>query len=52
MRGLSSYHIMIVSKYFETIKDFIKLELVCKKFRGNMVKFHFNPIPLNWKTIR
>ncbi|ELP88913.1 hypothetical protein EIN_476550 [Entamoeba invadens IP1] len=51
MRGLSGYHIMIVSKYFETIKDFINLELVCKKFGGNMEKFHFNPIPLNYTTL-
>ncbi|ELP91689.1 hypothetical protein EIN_207560 [Entamoeba invadens IP1] len=50
MGGLSGYHIMIVSKYLETINDFINLELVCKKFRGNMEKFHFNPIPLNSKT--
>ncbi|ELP94603.1 hypothetical protein EIN_497730 [Entamoeba invadens IP1] len=51
MSGLSGYHIMIVSKYFETINDLINLELVCKKFDGNMEKFHFNPIPLNSKTL-
>ncbi|ELP89826.1 hypothetical protein EIN_426380 [Entamoeba invadens IP1] len=52
MCRLSGYHIMIVSKYLKTIIDFIKLELVCKKFGGNMEKFYFNPIPLNSKTIR
>ncbi|ELP91117.1 hypothetical protein EIN_269430 [Entamoeba invadens IP1] len=51
MCGLSGYHIMIVSKFLETIIDFINLELVCKKFSGNMEKFHFNPIPLNSKTL-
>ncbi|ELP91464.1 hypothetical protein EIN_156210 [Entamoeba invadens IP1] len=51
MSTLGSYHAMIVSKYFITINDFINLELVCKKFRGNMEKFHFNPIPLNSKTL-
>ncbi|ELP84356.1 hypothetical protein EIN_279160 [Entamoeba invadens IP1] len=51
MRGLSGYHIMIVSKYFDDFRDFINLELVCKKFRGNMEKFHFNPISLNSKTL-
>nr|BAN41037.1 hypothetical protein, conserved [Entamoeba invadens] len=51
MRGLSGYHIMIVSKYFDDFGDFINLGLVCKKFRGNMEKFHFNPIPLNSKTL-
>ncbi|ELP84026.1 hypothetical protein EIN_347030 [Entamoeba invadens IP1] len=51
MCELSGYHIMIVSKYFKTIKDFINLELLCKKFGGNMEKFHFNPIPLNCNTL-
>ncbi|ELP83937.1 hypothetical protein EIN_101020 [Entamoeba invadens IP1] len=51
MSKLSSYHIMIISKYFKTIKDLINLELVCKKFSGHMEKFHFNPIPLNSKTL-
>ncbi|ELP90253.1 hypothetical protein EIN_339140 [Entamoeba invadens IP1] len=52
MYGLSGDHVMVVSKYFKTINDFINLELVCKKFRGNMEKFHFNPIPLNSKTFK
>ncbi|BFU22366.1 leucine rich repeat protein bspa family [Entamoeba histolytica] len=39
--------IMIVSKYFEDINDFINLEIGVKRFRGNMERFHFNPIPLN-----
>ncbi|ELP88664.1 leucine rich repeat containing protein BspA family protein, partial [Entamoeba invadens IP1] len=51
MRGLSGYHIMIVSKYFDNIKDFVNLKLVCKKFGGNMEKFHFNPTSLNSKTL-
>ncbi|GAB1224928.1 hypothetical protein ENUP19_0227G0006 [Entamoeba nuttalli] len=39
--------IMIVSKYFEDIKDFINLEIGIKRFQGNMERFHFNPTPLN-----
>ncbi|GAB1226417.1 hypothetical protein ENUP19_0288G0004 [Entamoeba nuttalli] len=39
--------IMIVSKYFEDINDFINLEIGIKRFQGNMERFHFNPIPLN-----
>ncbi|EDS88705.1 leucine rich repeat protein bspa family [Entamoeba histolytica] len=39
--------IMIVSKYFEDINDFINLEMGVKRFQGNMERFHFNPIPLN-----
>ncbi|ELP93753.1 hypothetical protein EIN_322460 [Entamoeba invadens IP1] len=43
---------MIVSKYFMFFSDFVNLEIVCKKFKGNMEKFHFNPIPLTNKTIK
>ncbi|BFU26173.1 Leucine rich repeats (6 copies), putative [Entamoeba histolytica] len=39
--------IMIVSKYFEDINDFINLEIGVKRFQGNMERFHFNPIQLN-----
>ncbi|GAB1219560.1 hypothetical protein ENUP19_0038G0032 [Entamoeba nuttalli] len=39
--------IMIVSKYFNDINDFINLEIGIKRFQGNMERFHFNPIPLN-----
>ncbi|EDR22111.1 hypothetical protein, conserved [Entamoeba dispar SAW760] len=39
--------IMIVSMYFNDINDFINLEMGVKRYRGNMERFHFNPIPLN-----
>ncbi|EDR24373.1 hypothetical protein EDI_043720 [Entamoeba dispar SAW760] len=39
--------IMITSMYFNDIKDFINLEIGIKRFRGNIERFHFNPIPLN-----
>ncbi|EDR29979.1 hypothetical protein, conserved [Entamoeba dispar SAW760] len=39
--------IMITSKYFNDIKDFINLEIGIKRFRGNIERFHFNPIPLD-----
>ncbi|EDR29443.1 hypothetical protein EDI_014330 [Entamoeba dispar SAW760] len=39
--------IMITSMYFNDINDFINLELGVKRFRGNIERFHFNPIPLN-----
>ena len=38
---------MIVSKYFNTIDDFIHLELATPKAKGNMAKFHMNPILLD-----
>ncbi|ELP89617.1 hypothetical protein EIN_201020 [Entamoeba invadens IP1] len=43
---------MIVSQYFVTIDDYIKLECVCKKYKCNMARFHFNPIQINKKTIK
>ncbi|EDR25704.1 hypothetical protein, conserved [Entamoeba dispar SAW760] len=39
--------IMITSMYFNDINDFINLEMGVKRFRGNIERFHFNPIPLN-----
>ena len=44
------YTIMITSKYFNSIEDFIHLEMATKRFRGNMEKFHYNPIALTSKT--
>ena len=44
---LSSYDLMVVSKYFESIDDFINMEIGITKAKGNMSKFHFNPIPLD-----
>ncbi|EDR23934.1 hypothetical protein EDI_039980, partial [Entamoeba dispar SAW760] len=46
-RRIGHYAMMIVSKYFNDIKDFINLEIGIKRYRGNMERFHFNPIPLN-----
>ncbi|EDR21665.1 hypothetical protein, conserved [Entamoeba dispar SAW760] len=39
--------IMITSMYFNDINDFINLEMGVKRYRGNIERFHFNPIPLN-----
>ena len=48
MKGkLGVYHLMIASKYFNSIDNFINLELATPKARGNMEKFHFNPIDLD-----
>ena len=44
--SLDNYCIFIASRYFESIEDFINLEFVCKRLRGNMEKFHYNPINL------
>ena len=47
---IDHYSIMISSKYFESIDDFIHLELCSPRFEGNMERFHFNPISLNYQT--
>ena len=46
-----NYAIFIASKYFKTIEDFINLEIAVKRFRGNMEKFHYNPIPMTKEII-
>ncbi|ELP90213.1 hypothetical protein EIN_257330 [Entamoeba invadens IP1] len=51
MQRIDGYHMMVISQYFESIKDFVALEFVCKKYNNNMSKFHFNPIRLTSKTI-
>ncbi|ELP89165.1 hypothetical protein EIN_485570 [Entamoeba invadens IP1] len=52
MKTLDSYSMMIVSKYFLRITDFVRVECVCKKFKDNMAKFHYNPIPLTNDTVK
>ena len=43
---LDNYTIFIASRHFNTIEDYINLEMGIKRFNGNMTKFHYNPIPL------
>ena len=47
---LGGYDLMVVSKYFESIDDFINMELASPKARYNMEKFHFNPIALDKRS--
>ena len=47
---LDNYTIFIASRHFETIEDFMNLELCTKRFNGNMTKFHYNPLPLTITT--
>ena len=41
------YTIFIASRHFNSINDFINLELCTRRFNGNMTKFHYNPISLS-----
>ena len=45
-----NYCIFIASRHFESLDDFINLEMGVKRFRGNMEKFHYNPIPITKQT--
>ena len=47
----NNYCIFIASRHFESIDDFIHLEMVTKRFRGNIEKFHYNPISLTNKLL-
>lgn len=51
-RKLSSYELLIVSKYFESFEDFINISCVNKKLTKYQLHqtFHFNPIPLTKQT--
>ena len=49
---LDNYCIFIASRYFETIEDHINLTFVSKRMRGNMEKFHYNPIAVTSKTLK
>ena len=44
---LTTLAVNIASCYFETIQDFINLELGCPSYRLNLDKFYYNPIPIN-----
>ena len=44
---LTNYCLFIASRWFETIEDYIYVEIGCKRFNGNLTKFFYNPIPLN-----
>lgn len=43
---LDSHAMLIVSKYFDGINDYINLEKSNKEYNGIIEQFHFNPIPL------
>ena len=46
MKKIDKYSIFITSKYFETINDYINLELSSPRFKGNTKQFHYNPIEI------
>ena len=49
---LNNYCLFIASQYFESADDFANVEIGCKRFKGNISKFFYNPIPLNLTTRR
>ena len=46
-----NYCIFIAARHFNSIDDFINLQMVIKRFRGTLEKFHYNPITLTNKTL-
>ena len=38
---LDNYSMFITSRHFESIDDYINLEMGVKRFNGNMTKFHY-----------
>ncbi|ELP88589.1 leucine rich repeat containing protein BspA family protein, partial [Entamoeba invadens IP1] len=47
---LDRYSMLIVSKYFSYIFDYINMVFVCKKFKEIPEMFHFNPISVSFIT--
>ncbi|ELP91304.1 hypothetical protein EIN_153110 [Entamoeba invadens IP1] len=45
--SLDRYSMMIVSKYFDSINDFLTLIKVCKKYLEIPSMFHYNPVSIN-----
>ena len=45
--SLDNYCIFIASRYFDSLDDHINLVKVSKRMRGNMEKFHYNPISVD-----
>ncbi|ELP88672.1 hypothetical protein EIN_192710 [Entamoeba invadens IP1] len=50
--NLDTYHMMVVSKYLFTIKDFTTIQMVSHKYQDFMELFHFNPVPVTEKTLK
>ena len=48
----NNYSIFIASRFFNTLQDFINLEMAVKRFRGNLDKFFHNPISLTEETMK
>ena len=46
-----NYCIYLASQYFEEIDDYVNLALGCKRFRFNLDRYFYNPLPLT-KTTR
>ena len=50
--SFDNYCIFIASRYFDSLDDHINLIRVCKRMRGNMEKFHYNPISVDSKSVK
>ena len=51
----NNYSIFIASRFFNSLQDYINLEMAVKRFRGNLDKFFYNPISLTkkqWNTFQ
>ena len=42
--------LIVASTYFDSLNDFMNLELGCRRFRNNLDSLLFNPIPIDKST--
>ncbi|EDR29227.1 hypothetical protein, conserved [Entamoeba dispar SAW760] len=52
MSKIDTYHMMIISKYFNFSSDFIDIVQICKKYKDIPSMFHYNPIPLTKELLK
>ncbi|EKE41338.1 hypothetical protein ENUP19_0057G0015 [Entamoeba nuttalli] len=52
MSKIDTYHMMIISKYFNFSSDFIAMVQICKKYKDIPSMFHYNPIPLTKELLK
>ena len=45
MNELNSHCIMIISKYFNSIHDYINIVKCCKEYSNTINQYKYNPIP-------
>ena len=52
MNSMNQYCLLIISKYFNTIQDYVNLVKTCKEFKDIIKQYRFNPIELDENELK